>query len=73
MENISRSEKRLQTLIIQYGSEAAAKAAMSEWGRKGGKAPKTKPSGFAADRQRAVEAGKKGAANRWNNGGNKQN
>lgn len=36
-------------------------------GRKGGKAPHKGKRGFAADKNRAAEAGRKGAQNGWRN------
>lgn len=64
----TRAEKLKQAGIRKYGSEQAYKEALAERGRVGGSAPKKTPSGFAADRNRAKEAGKKGLATRWGNG-----
>ena len=62
------SEKRKATMLKKYGSEEAWKKALREQGRKGGKSPKTAPSGFAAmTPEERAEAGAKGGRNRWKN------
>lgn len=48
------------TLIAKLGEEGY-KRLVVERGRKGGSAPKTRPSGFAAmDKERRIELGRKG-------------
>lgn len=65
---LSHAEKLKQAGIRKYGSLEAYQQSLVERGRKGGSAPKKAPSGFAADRDRAKEAGRKGLATRWGNG-----
>ena len=65
MTELTRGEKLRQTMILKFGSEEAWKKAMQEQGRRGGKSPKTKPAGFAANPELAREAGRRGGLNRW--------
>lgn len=63
---LTRSDKLRQTMIKKYGSEEAWRQFMRENGKRGGKAPKTTPSGFAAmTPEQRREAGRKGALRRW--------
>lgn len=64
----TRAEKLKQAGIRKFGSLEAYKQSLAERGRTGGSAPKKTPSGFAADKNRAKEAGRKGLATRWGNG-----
>jgi len=56
-ENLRRSQ------IAKYGSEEAWKAHMRELGKVGGASPASKPKGFAANKELARIAGKKGGRN----------
>lgn len=59
------SEKRRATMIKKYGSEEAWKNALREHGSKGGKSPKTAPSGFAAmTPEKLAEVSRKGGMGR---------
>ena len=60
------AKKFKERMIAKHGSEEAWREYMRENARKGGKAKKTAPSGFAAmtPEQRA-EAGRRGGLNRW--------
>lgn len=53
-------KKREATIIERYGSVEAFNKKLAEFGAKGGKAEKTKPSGFAANPALASRAGRKG-------------
>ena len=66
MTELTRGEKLRETMVKKHGSLEAWKKAMQEQGRRGGKSPKTTPSGFAAmtPEQRA-EAGRIGGLNKW--------
>lgn len=57
--NPDRAEKMRQTLAEQYGSYEAYLEQTKIWGKQGGKMSK-KPKGFAANKDLAREAGKKG-------------
>ena len=72
MTELTRGEKLRQTMLKKHGSLEAWKKAMQEQGRKGGKSPKTKPAGFAANPELAREAAYKGLAKRWGHGDKKQ-
>lgn len=60
------AKKFKERMIAKFGSEEAWREYMRQVGRKGGKAKKTAPSGFAAmtPEQRA-DAGRRGGVNRW--------
>lgn len=74
---MSQFEKRKRTMIenIMRDEKVSAEQAerifherLSQAGRKGGKSPKTAPSGFAAmTPEERAEAGSKGGKNRWKN------
>ena len=62
---MSQKDKLQASLIKRFGSEEA----VTEWrrriGREGG--AKSRNGGFAANRELAREAGRKGGKNRWKN------
>lgn len=65
MTELTRGEKLRRTMIRKHGSLEAWKKAMQEQGRKGGKAERSGPTGFAAmSPERRKELGRKGGLNR---------
>ena len=60
------AKKFKERMIAKFGSEEAWREYMRENARKGGKAKKTTPSGFAAmTQEQRAEAGRRGGVNRW--------
>ena len=51
------NDKMFKTMVNKHGSEEAARAWFRSIGSRGGKAPTTKPKGFAANPELAARAG----------------
>lgn len=64
----TRAEKLKQAGIRKYGSEQAYKEALAERGSRGGKVPRSTPTGFAAmSPDKLKEASRRGGLNRGKN------